>query len=199
MGPPPGWMGGFVPWRLLLVRTSDIYSVITDVEAYPTGVQFTIASRFRPGAVDLHPRPGRPPMMHFGQPDGPRFGVGFADGRKTATGLGLPRPDVDPEGPVLMPRGGGGGGEEWRMGLWLWPLPPPGPLAFVTAWAELGIEETTVTVQAEDLIAAADRAEQLWPVGPDDHQPSGQVSVAGTMIATAVAERAPSPPPDSAA
>jgi hypothetical protein len=192
MGPPPGWVGGWVPWHILLTHTSDVYSVITAVEAFPSGVQFTLASRFRPGAIDLHPRPGHP-MMGLGSPGGPLFGVGFADGRKVMAGRQFSPLDAQPDGPLLMPRGGGGGGEEWRMGMWLWPLPPPGPLTFVTAWPTLDIIETTLTVEATELIAAAERALRLWAVDQGSMLPAG--SFGGGSFATAVKdEPKPSPP-----
>jgi hypothetical protein len=36
MGPPPGWMGGWVPWRIVLTRGES--HVLSDVAAFPTGV-----------------------------------------------------------------------------------------------------------------------------------------------------------------
>lgn len=43
------------------------------------------------------------------------------------------------------------------------PLPPPGELTFAAAWEALGLPETTVTVDAAQLRAAAARATELWP------------------------------------
>lgn len=97
-----------------------------------------------------------------------RLGVSFADGWKTAAVEAHPPGGEEPAGPFMVPRGGGGGGDEWRSRLWLWPLPPPGPLTWVVAWADESIHEQSTTVDASELIAAAEKAEQLWSAEPLD-------------------------------
>jgi len=196
MGPPAGWVGGWVPWRLVLVEGPDAYIVVGDVEAFPTGVQFSVSSRFRPGVIDVHPRAGRPSMMMFGSPDGPRFGVGFADGRKAVTTRLLGQPlDHEPAAPVIWPRGGGGGNDEWRTGLWLWPLPPAASLTFVVSWPGIGVEEASVTVEGAELTTAADQARQLWDV---DEAADAGLGVGHSVTFAKVTERqSPPPPPTS--
>jgi len=49
------------------------------------------------------------------------------------------------------------------MRFWLWPLPPPGPLAFVCEWPKKGIGERRVDIDASVVLDAAARAEPLWP------------------------------------
>jgi hypothetical protein len=123
------------------------------------------------------PRPGalhRPWFAPPGDPDGPRFGVGFADGRKATTDrYGRPggRPEI-----VLAHQGGGGSDRRWTGRMWLWPLPPPGPLTFAFAWAEQHIDETTTSIEPAPLLAAAARARELWP---DDRPPSPDPSAGG--------------------
>jgi hypothetical protein len=93
--------------------------------------------------------------------------IGFADGRK-ASNLGR-RPFTDgeePAPPVLTQGGGGGGGQIWDMEQWVWPLPPPGPLAFVCEWPARGIVESRTEIDARSILQAAERAVTLWP---DDH------------------------------
>jgi len=195
MGPPAGWVGGWVPWHAVLTRTDDFYSVVTDVEAFPSGLQFSVVSRFRPGSIDLNARRG-PMMMGFGAPDGPRFGVGFSDGRKAMVGdHRFPGHDAEPEGPVLTPRGGGGGMEDWRMGMWLWPLPPPGAVTFVTSWEEFAVAEAAVSLDADELVAAAGRAVRLWSVDPNDGHGRGG-SASGAYI-TSIGEMRSPPPTDA--
>ena len=181
-----------MPWHLVVARSSDVYLVLTDFEAFPSGVQFAASLRWRPRPGDIDPRSRHLPMMGFGGPDGPRLGVAFADGRKASVGHQFfPRPDAEPDGPLLLPRGGGGGGDEWRMGLWLWPLPPAGPLAFVADWPAMGAAEKKVTADAGELIAASAQALQLWPVEPG----AGVVGGAfGGGWATAVAVAKPEEP-----
>ena len=93
-----------------------------------------------------------------------RFGVEYPDGRK-ATNLGRPFPfgEEEPEGPVLMDRGGGGGGKSWSFGYWLWPLPEPGPLKVVVEWPAEGVPLTTVEPDGAVVAAAARDVELLWP------------------------------------
>ncbi len=102
-------------------------------------------------------------MMWMGTADGPLIGVGFADGRKTALHQPLPSPGLEPDRPVLTEFGGGGSGVQEQMVLWLWPLPPEGPLTVATAWPRGGIEETIITVDGATLVSAANDAEELWP------------------------------------
>lgn len=57
---------------------------------------------------------------------------------------------------------------ECRRDVWLWPLPPPGLLSFITDWPATGVTETTTTVDAGELIDAASRSEQLWEAAAED-------------------------------
>lgn len=170
MGPPPGWTGGWLAWRVELLRSGDLVMFATDFEAFATGVHFTLAARLRPGGHETHP----PPMIHPGSPDGPLFGVGLADGRKAMLGVRVPPPpDGEPDGPVLWPRGGSGGGDEWRMGVWLWPLPPSGPVTLVAAWPAKGVAERAVTIDGAEVARAAERAEKLWDMPEEEPGPGG--------------------------
>lgn len=103
------------------------------------------------------------------------FGIGFADGRKAVVGA-RPFFQDEPYGPVLIARGGGGGGEEFRMGFWLWPLLPPGPMTLAVAWEAQGVPEHTITVDATELVTASERAEKLWDVAPGSVVGGGSVS-----------------------
>jgi hypothetical protein len=71
------------------------------------------------------------------------YGVEFADGRKASNLGGMfggsvvavaatEEPELDPDKDIsLVPGGGHGGRRHSRQELWIWPLPPPGPVAFV--------------------------------------------------------------------
>jgi hypothetical protein len=151
--PPLGFAGGLVRWTLELGRSSNIYAVLQDFEAFPSGVRFTLRARFRPGVFD--------PLGSFpGTPGGPHIAVTFPDGRtgKVEPGHREPQP-----GDVLLTYDrGSGGSEEWTMGLWLSPLPPPGTLTFSIGWPEKDAPVTAVMVEARELVEAARSAEQLW-------------------------------------
>lgn len=159
-GPPIGWIGGYVPWRLLHDENSEHCSVITEFEAFPTGVGFSVVTRYRPGSPDADPRTR---MSDIRRTDGPRFGVGFADGRKALSSAWFSGSgSEEPVNPVLVAQGGGGGPGEFRMRFWLWPLPPPGPVTFVSAWPARTGKERTVAADSSELVAAATEARQLW-------------------------------------
>ncbi len=181
--PRPAWMkpeaalAGVVAEELLLARTDDTAIAITGLMAYRTGFDFILSAvlrredrrghMFDPG---LHHLRGR----HHDEPlpaEFLRLGVQFADGG-VATNLDqrpFPAPDAEPAGPVLLPDGGGGGGRRYDMRYWVWPLPPPGPLAFVCQWPAHGIPESRVEIDARLVLDAAARAIDLWP---EDHQAS---------------------------
>lgn len=171
LGPPPDWIGGYVPWRLLFGEVSDSYSVITEVEAFPSGVQFSIVSRYRPGSRDAEPRNRMRGFRGGDGADGARFGVGFSDGRKALSSTWFSGSgDVEPSNPVLVPQGGSGGMGLHRMGFWLWPLPPAGPVTFVSAWPARIPEERSVVADGSELVEAATKARQLWPAAEDHHE-----------------------------
>ena len=50
--------------------------------------------------------------------------------------------------------------------MWLWPLPPDGPLTFVLSLSERGIDESTTTIDAAKILTAAAHAENLWESDP---------------------------------
>ena len=97
----------------------------------------------------------------------PRVGVRFADGRP---GRRSPHPFTDaekdedgmPTRPIIRMTGGGGGGNGFRRGLWVFPLPPPGPVEIFVSAPQVGGDESRVIVEGADVLAAAERAEVIW-------------------------------------
>lgn len=160
--------------EFVLVRTEDVAVAVTRLLAYPTGFEFEVLALAAPGseAVEqMEPMlfgPGRHRAMRGPglPPDVLRIGVQFADGAKATNLGGFPRPHptagAEPAGPVMNHRGGGGGGGHWRQGLWVWPLPPPGPLAFVCEWPVFNVPLTRHEVDAELILDAADRAQAIF-------------------------------------
>ncbi|MGH9122142.1 MAG: hypothetical protein ACRDYC_09395, partial [Acidimicrobiales bacterium] len=74
----------------------------------------------------------------------------------------LSKLDTPPE-PILSPSGGGMSNvRTWRNGFWATPLPPSGPLRFVVEWPDADLPETSVTIEAEDILQAAATAESIW-------------------------------------
>jgi hypothetical protein len=163
-GPPDNELGAAVPIQVELVRTERLAIAVLDLVAFSTGVAFTFAIRHR------HPRRDRGDSFRGfhdqgeWRPDALHFGLQFADGAKVTTDRTgwEQRPHDPPEGPLLMPHGGGGGMRSWNAQMWLWPLPPPGPLAFVFEWLAEGIALTRREIAVGSILDAAANVEQLW-------------------------------------
>jgi len=171
-GPPTGTLPGVAPLELLLAR-SDLAAVcITRISAYPNGFAFELLTVSEADASDeLDPH-----MMGFrhrrGRGSGVdtqlRLGVQFSDGSK-ATNVGAAPGfvgrDERPQAPVLHPQGGGGSPGSWRMGYWVWPLPPAGPLAFVCEWSAASIPLTRYEIDAQIVLDASARAQEIFAPG----------------------------------
>lgn len=165
MGPPPGWLGGFVPLRLVLVRDARRAITISDITAFRTGVSLMVTHRTRLPELAGAGGPGG-----FGPPGlaTARLGIAFADGSKWQSGQPFfARPDTPPPAPYVQFLGGGGSRDHQRLELWVWPLPPSGPVTFAFAWPDENVDETTVDVDGDVFRTAADEAQQVWePAGP---------------------------------
>ena len=111
--------------------------------------------------------------LHLSLPAGGlRWGFEFSDGRRVTTLDDSPWVELpdgvdlatwDPGHPVLevMSRPAVFA-QSWSREVWLWPLPPAGPLRAVCAWPDQEISETSTTVDTAPLRTAADHATPLW-------------------------------------
>lgn len=77
-------------------------------------------------------------------------------------------PPAAPEGDMVESSASGIGSSMWDVEQWVWPLPPPGPFAFVCEWPGRGIAVSRTEIDAGLVLQTADRAVTLWP---DDHGP----------------------------
>lgn len=147
---------------VILARTERVAVWVADALVFPAGITVGLSVKRRPGSGDER---GSAPFFEPSDEGGLRFGVQFADGRKAvAHGLQEMRPFLArPDRPILRPRSGGGGGGLFRSELWLWPLPPEGPITFVCAWPAEGVTEARGQADAAAIIAAASRAREMWP------------------------------------
>jgi hypothetical protein len=158
---PEDMVPGVVPVALLLART-DTHAVLIDgLLVYPTGFDFDLAVRRHP----RHPRHHRH-RPHLWD-DQLWLEVRFADGRTADSGPGRwPQPSGDqlPDPPLLYQSTSGPDGGH----VWLWGLPPPGPLTFACQWPAEQIPPSQADLDAELVLAAAARAQTLWP---DERRP----------------------------
>ena len=158
---PDNVVPGVVPLQLLLARSDEGAVLVTRLAAYADGVEVDVRAVWRRrGDVTVPFSPG-----FRGGDEALRFGVAFADGRR-ATNLDRRPVDREPTGAVLVQGGGGGSDLQYTSSHWLWPLPPPGLLAFVCEWPAREIPETRVEIDAALVLDAAARAQTLWPERP---------------------------------
>jgi hypothetical protein len=153
---PEGMVPGVVPVELLVART-DTHAVLVDgLLVYPTGLDFELAVRRRPGHPRQHHHRGR-----FWE-DELRLEVHFADGRSAdndprrwprASGGEVPDPPL-----LYQSTSGPDGGH-----VWLWGLPPPGPLIFACEWPAQQLPPSQAELDAGLVLEAAARATTVWP------------------------------------
>jgi len=164
--PPEDVLPAVIAVDRVLARSDRAVVALSAVRAFPTGVAFGLAVWVR--GYDDDDWAGMPRGVFPGRRVTEytfRFGVELADGRR-ASNLVRPHCDdaQDPDGPVLIFSGGASGGPEGQVqfDLWLWPLPPPGRLRVVCEWPAYDIAETSVELDATELVDAAARARPVW-------------------------------------
>ncbi|MET4147241.1 hypothetical protein [Arthrobacter sp. UYEF21] len=101
------------------------------------------------------------------------LGVQFPDGTKASSSslamYGHKPLDQKPDGPVFeyRPKGGNGGEDDMsaNAALWLWPLPPAGDLRLVAQWTDMGMPESSISLDGLQLRDAAAGVQKYWPEG----------------------------------
>jgi hypothetical protein len=99
----------------------------------------------------------------------PRIGVRFADGRTAGReapfGGHLDAAKDDdgiPTEPILTMSGGGGGSNSHHFGVWVFPLPPDGPLEVYVSLPAVDGPESKVVLDGAAVRSAAERARVIW-------------------------------------
>jgi hypothetical protein len=153
---PEDMIPGVVAVALLVARTNTHAVLIDGLLVYPTGFDFDLAIRRHPG----QPREHRHRGHMWG--DELRLEVRFADGRGADNNpRRWPHPSGDqpPDPPLLYQSTSGPDGGH----VWLWGLPPPGPLTFACEWSTEQIPPSQAELDASLVLDAAARATSLWP------------------------------------
>jgi hypothetical protein len=158
-------VGGLVPTQIWLVETDRVAVVVSGMFADRMGLSLSLTVvRRRPAlrVLSEHALRMGEGMDRPGE-DGPRFGVGLADGTKLeAEGLG----GVANGDYRLFCEGGGGSPTRKTWDFRLEPAPPPGPLLLVCAWPQLDVEESFAEIDGSLISDAAGTARVLWPDEP---------------------------------
>jgi hypothetical protein len=176
-GPPNDILGHPAPIQQFVARTDHAVVALQQVIAFPEGCSLTVHVAVRRGSLEesawerLHASLSR--EDRYGTPTDAdlKLGVRFLDGSKATTIdnalRGWARPTDRPEPPMLIEVGSGSTiTDQFYQSdrqLWLWPLPPPGPLEFVIEWRSMGIAITATTLDGAAIVRAAERALPYWP------------------------------------
>ncbi len=163
--PSEGTIPAVMAVNELVHQSDDAVLVIEYLNVYPNG--FTIQM-----GIHLDPRHSGEKAMRMrsiGPQRFPRVGVRFSDGREAGRRV-RPRGTADlpkdeqgaPTEPFIGFHGGGGGSGGWHFGVWVYPLPPDGPLEIFLGLPAAGLIETKVTVDGSAVGAAASQARVVW-------------------------------------
>jgi hypothetical protein len=161
-GAPENELPVAIALDVVLVRTDAIAVYVTSARVFSTGLAFDVAMVRRRPVSSAEDRRGG--FLLHGESDGEaaRLGVAFADGRRTTLDAAWSGRVEAPE--IQLQSGGGGGGfRRWDARVWLWPIPPQGPLTFAFVWPRAGVDETLVEVDSAPIRDSAPRAVELWP------------------------------------
>ena len=179
--PPQDVRPGLVALSVELGRSGSTAVLLEGARAYDDGVVLRVVVVIREATPlaerrrvfeQLDITHGRG-SLHLNLPAGGlRWGFEFSDGRRVTTLSESPwveMPDGvdpmswDPGHPVLEVLGRPAVfAQSWSRDIWLWPLPPPGPLRVVCTWPDRDIIETSTTFDAARLRTAATQAVPLW-------------------------------------
>jgi hypothetical protein len=172
MGPPRAVLPGYSPQQAVIFKTDLVALVVHRFLAYPTGVAFTLSLWNNDPDSEMMDVPwehhGRPRMGRSTRDVLPdellRLGALFDDGTKwTNIDHQHFSHQEEPDGPIVVGRGGGGGGSQWEFGFWMWPLPPGDVVTFVTEWPMYGISDSRACVNASELRNRAADSQPIWP------------------------------------
>jgi len=167
-----------LPVSETLAVTDHLALGLFGIAVYSDGVEFHLEGRLRRN--DMPPREwselctdfvGHGGMGGLPDPGGRlRFGLVLGDGEKVLD-EGFPyfgHGDLPSDSEVhsLSRNSNGAGGDDRRFTssdrLWLWPLPPEGPIEFVLQWPALDVEERRIVLDGTAMRELATRVQRFW-------------------------------------
>lgn len=180
-GPPPDVRPGVVALSVELARSDSTVVLVEGARAYPSGVVLRLVVMVpEPGGADgrylfdqLDVTHGRGNLNVVAPQDGGLWwGFEFSDGSRVTTADDPPwtrvpegvEPDRwTPDRPLFEALGRPARyAGQWSRELWLWPLPPPGPIRAECTWRDRRITESVVTFDAAEIREAVARCTALW-------------------------------------
>lgn len=170
-GPPDHVLPATVPIERIVAENDKVAIYLACLSAYPAGFDFDVFAIARDEWIELDPfsfdhqyeaeRTGEIPPGQL------RLGFLFGDGSK-AFNTG-DRFDWEgefesaPDKPVMSGQGRGRSENgRWHSSLWVWPLPPDGQMEFICEWPAADIPLTRCELDAQQIIAAASRAQHFF-------------------------------------
>lgn len=170
--PSEGTLPVVVPVHEVVARTDDMVLTVDHLRAYSNSFTIELLHLTNP-----HRSFGR--IAHTDRLMGgvgpfpideqmPRVRVRFADGRTGSVSTSPGDEDIpkDPEGiptqPVLGLAHAGGGSKGFRYGIWVFPLPPEGPVEIYVGLPGDQANEAVVEIDSSDIAEAGRRAVVVW-------------------------------------
>lgn len=151
-----------------MARNERVAIFLNSLQVYPAGFEVVVHVVAREG-FGLDPfsyRPDREAERGGRIPPGRlRLGFALADGSKASNTFARRSgraEEAEPSAPLMTIRGGRGQEDEWSQTYWVWPLPPPGPLEFVSEWPAADLPLTRAALDSAAILAAAARAQAAF-------------------------------------
>jgi hypothetical protein len=157
--PPWDEQGELLPLREVVVETSDVLVIVSNVVVYSTGVSFDTDIRKSDGTLGRKVLGALAGPPHSTEADAFHVTV-HIDGRVTAStrdGHGSSN-----QGSYFSRTGGQGGDHHWEQGWWLSPIPQGTTLRLDIEWGEAA---GAVVISGETLAAAAHQSRK-WTLAP---------------------------------
>jgi hypothetical protein len=165
---PRGELPCAVPLGEMIARNDKAAIGVAGGLAYTTGFELKFYVFTPEPTPDLEPFDRRA-LEEGGLPsEFLRVGLEYADGSKLMNTTRRRWPDESKAGedearPTMTPQRGTGWYREWHHDFWCWPLPPSGALQLICEWPQMEIPLTRKEVDAQLILDAAARAEEIFP------------------------------------
>jgi hypothetical protein len=177
--PPENVVPAVAPLGVDVGTNDEVAMAITHLTVYPTGFGFgfTALTKEDPGVVCADELEVARDAEE--DPVGLQFhlGVEFADGRREDTlkhwisinHAGASNRMHLPSDPLteisVRPLGASANDRSYSGSIWVWPLPPEGPLTFWVGWPAAGLPSRPTVIDASMVLDAVGAATTLWSEG----------------------------------